>query len=172
MSQSGFTQLYSQNEHAIYGFVYSLLADRNAADDVMQDAMAQLWEHFEEYDPSRPFFPWACRFAYRQVLMRRRRESGRRRFFSESTLEKIAEESPQNRDWEESRLPALQGCLAQLTDRQRELIHHRYSGDIPLSQLADQIGRSVGALYKSLERIRRLLADCVQRKLVAEGIDE
>lgn len=104
--------------------------------------------------------------------MHRRRETNRRRFFSESTLEKIADDAPADRDWEESRLPVLQGCLGQLTADQRELIQHRYHGEMPISDLADQLGRSVDALYKSLERIRKALADCVSRKLVMEGNDE
>ena len=56
MTHEKFTQLYTENERGLYGFVYSLLPNRNAADDVIQAAMVQLWEHFEEYDSARPFF--------------------------------------------------------------------------------------------------------------------
>lgn len=168
MSHERFTQLYAEHEKALYGFVYSLMPDRNAADDVIQAAMTQIWEHLDDYDTVRPFFPWACRFAYRQVLMHRRREGRTRRFFSEATLELLSQDGPPDCDWEESRLAALQSCLSKLSDRQRELVHHRYTGDLPLTELAPRLGRSVSALYKSLERTRKSIADCVSEKL-AEG---
>ena len=172
MSQQRFTQLYSEHEMALYRFIWSLLPDRNAADDVIQAAMAQLWEHFEEYDDSRPFLPWASRFAYRQVLMHRRRESRQRRFFSETTMELLSEDSPPNDDLEGARMAALNACMSQLTDRQRQLIRHRYEGTVPIAELAGNLGQTVSALYKSLERTRRSLADCVSNKLTMEGFHE
>lgn len=161
MSHERFTQLYAENEHALYGFVYSLMPDRNAADDVIQAAMSQLWEHFDQYDPTRRFLPWACRFAYRQVLMHRRSESTRRRFFSETTIELLSADASQTADSDKELMTALHSCRQQLTDHQRELLAHRYDGDMPITELADQLGRNVAALYKSLERIRKSLADCI-----------
>lgn len=172
MSQQRFTDLYAANEMALYRFVWSLIPDRNIADDVIQAAMVQLWEHFDDYDDSRPFYPWACRFAYRQVLMSRRRESARRRFFSETTLELLSEDTPDDSAHEDRRLKALRSCYGELSDRQRELIRHRYSGDVPITQLAEQLGQAVSAIYKSLERTRKSLADCVNRKLTEERVYE
>ena len=172
MSQQRFNDLYAANEAALYRFIWSLVPDRNAADDVIQSAMTQLWEHFDEYDESRPFYPWACRFAYRQVLLSRRRESVRRRFFSEATLELLSEDAPRNVDWEEMRLSALRSCYSELSDRQQELLQHRYNGDVPIKQVADKFGQAVAAIYKSLERTRKSLADCVNRKLADEGLHE
>ena len=85
-----FTELYAAHEQGLYGVVYSLVHSRNDADDVVQETMTQLWEHFGEYDRSRPFFPWASRFAYRQVLMLRRRSSSRRLYLSEEMLNTLA----------------------------------------------------------------------------------
>ena len=172
MTHERFTQLYTENERGLYGFVYSLLPDRDAADDVIQAAMVQLWEHFEEYDSARPFFAWACQFTYRQVLMYRRRESTQRRFFSEATLELLSQDSPLDKDFQESRVEALKKCLNNLTDRQRNILHHRYAGDVPLTELSAQLGQSVNAIYKALERTRSSLVDCVNNKLAAEGHHE
>lgn len=110
-----FTELYIAHEQRLYGFVFSLLHSRNDADDVIQETMTQLWEHFDEYDRSRSFFPWASRFAYRKVLMHRRRESSRRIYLSEEVLNSLAHDYPENADWEESRRRALKSCLAKLT---------------------------------------------------------
>ncbi len=161
-----FTELYAANEHRLYGFVYSLLHSRADADDVIQETMVQLWEHFASYDRSLPFLPWASRFAYRKVLMHRRREASRRIYLSEETLESLAQDYPESQDWEESRRRALKACLAGLTDKQAALLKSRYEDEQTLIELAEEMGRSVNSLYKSLQRIRQGLVECVHRRLV------
>ena len=160
-----FTDLYAAHEQGLYGFVYSLVHSRNDADDVIQETMTQLWEHFGEYDRSRPFFPWASRFAYRQVLMLRRHSSSRRLYLSEEMLSTLAQEYPETADWEESRRRALRLCLTKLTERQSELLRQRYESGQSLVEIADQLSRPVNALYKSLQRIRANLVHCVEREL-------
>lgn len=164
-----FTKLFVENEHAVYGFVFSLLPNRADADDVVQETMTQLWEHFGGYDQSRPFLPWANRFAYRQVLMHRRRQGVRRKFFSEAALEVLASEYPEQPDWGDSRKQALQKCLGKLSDEQLTLIRQRYSDGDSLVDLAEQLDRTVNSLYKSLQRIRKALADCVTGRMAEEG---
>ncbi len=164
-----FSELYVANEQAIYGFVFSLLHSRPDADDVIQETMTQLWEHFDQYDRSRPFLPWANRFAYRQVLMHRRRESIRRIYLSDEVLQSLAEDYPPATDWEESRRRALKACLAKLTERQSELLKCRYESDESLVEIAERIGRTVNSLYKSLQRIRQSLVGCVERRLATEA---
>ena len=166
-----FTQLYAKNEQQVYGFVFSLLHSRPDTDDVIQETMAQLWEHFGEYDRSRPFLPWACRFAYRNVLMHRRKESTRRTYLSEAVLESLAQDYPQDSDWEESRRRALRVCLSNLTAPQSDLVRARYETEESLIQIADRLGRSVNSLYKSLQRIRSRLVDCVEQRLSSEVIE-
>ena len=160
-----FTELYSTHEQRLYGFVYSLVHRRNDADDIIQETMTQLWEHFAEYDRSRPFFPWASRFAYRQVLMLRRRSSSRRLYLSEEVLDTLAQEYPETSEWEESRRRAVRICLTKLTQRQSELLRHRYESGHSLVEIAKQLSRPVNALYKSLQRIRANLVNCVEREL-------
>ncbi len=172
MDDSGhedFTELYAAHELSLYGFVYSLLHNRNDADDVIQETMTQLWERFEDYDRSRPFFPWASRFAYRRVLMHRRRESSRRIYLSEEVLQSLAQDYPEAPDWEESRRRALKECLSKLSERQSELLRCRYEAEESLVDIAGRLDRSVNSLYKALQRVRQSLVGCVQRRLSAEG---
>ncbi len=168
-SHNEFTKLYVAHEQAIYGFVFSLLHSRADADDVIQETMTQLWEHFDQYDRSRPFLPWANRFAYRRVLMHRRRESVRRTYLSDDVLELLAQDYPQASGWEESRRRALRTCLSSLTDEQAGLLKSRYESDEPLVEIAQRIGRSVNSLYKSLQRIRQGLVSCVEMRLNSES---
>lgn len=74
-----FTDQFVQNERALYGYVFSMVANHADTDDIVQSTLIQLWENFEKYNPERPFLPWAFRFAYRQVLMHPRPQRHRHR---------------------------------------------------------------------------------------------
>ncbi len=62
-----FTRHFAEAEGAMKAFAYSLVPNRADAEDVIQETLKSLWEHFDDYDPTRPFLPWANRFVYRQV---------------------------------------------------------------------------------------------------------
>ena len=67
-------------QSALYAYVCSLLGTSAGAADVLHEANVVLWEKAAEYDPSRPFLPWAYRIAYFQVLAHRKRRSRDKRF--------------------------------------------------------------------------------------------
>jgi DNA-directed RNA polymerase specialized sigma24 family protein len=63
------------------------------------------------------------------------------------------------------RVLALRHCLKKIKPDQRALLESRYSGDSKdeLRAFAKRGGRSMDALYKTLERLRELLRACVER---------
>ncbi|HZO61526.1 MAG TPA: sigma-70 family RNA polymerase sigma factor [Gaiellaceae bacterium] len=72
-------------------------------------------------------------------------------------------ETSDGRDLEEEtvRRMMLAGALAQLSDRDRELIALRYGGDLTAAQIAELLGAQTNAievaLHRALARLRRLL---------------
>ncbi len=161
-----FTDLFVENERSLYGYVFSLVANHADTDDIVQRTLIQLWENFEKYDFDRPFLPWAFRFAYRQVLMHRRSEKARRiRFTDEDLIAKIAADYSETPDWENHRRRALKNCLGSLSVEHRQLVRQRYDKGATLDALAKKLQRSPNALYKTMQRIRAVLATCVERRL-------
>ena len=71
-------------------------------------------------------------------------------------------------EWE-TRLQCLEGCLAQLPDAQRSLVEGYYFRRDGVEALATESGRSVGASYKMLQRIRHSLQACIESTVSAEG---
>ena len=59
-----FVRLLARYDREVYRYVLTLLPDHTEAEDVLQETAAALWEKFAEYDSEKPFFPWACRFAF------------------------------------------------------------------------------------------------------------
>ena len=67
------------------------------------------------------------------------------------------------------RAEALRECEEQLPEADRELIRERYATKTTTKQLAERLGRSVGGLHKAIQRIRRTLRECIERKLAARS---
>ena len=59
--------------------------------------------------------------------------------------------------------------LQKLPPRDRELVLTRYERGHGVEEAARRTGRSMDAAYKALNRLRKLLLDCVTNKLAAEG---
>ena len=112
---------------------------------------------------------WACRVAYLEVCNFRRTASRDRLHFSDELLAYLAEDRVDDLRNVNRRMDALRECLQGLGKLQQELLHHAYGSDQSIRQLADRLGKAVQTIYNRLFRIRRLLFDCVERRLAAEG---
>jgi RNA polymerase sigma-70 factor, ECF subfamily len=65
----------------------------------------------------------------------------------------------------DERHEALAGCLQKLAPRDRELVLTRYEPGSGVAEAAQRTGRSMDAAYKALNRLRKLLHDCVTNQL-------
>jgi RNA polymerase sigma-70 factor (ECF subfamily) len=63
---------------------------------------------------------------------------------------------------------ALRGCLLRLSARQRQLLDLRYAHDKSRAEMAELMSLTEDGVKMALRRIRALLADCIQQRLVAE----
>ena len=84
--------------------------------------------------------------------------------------EELAERRAELHPVWESRLQCLEGCLAQLPDESRSLIESYYFGWDGVETLATETGRSVGAIYKMLQRIRYRLQECIEKTVDWKGV--
>ena len=67
------------------------------------------------------------------------------------------------------RLVALEKCLEKLSDRDRKLIEARYVDRTPTDEIATSFCQSRRTMFRNLERVRRLLFDCIDRSVVLGG---
>ncbi len=147
----------------LYACICALLGGTQDARDVLQETNLVLWRKAAEYDPARDFLTWAYAFARFQVLAHLKRNSRDRVVFEDDLFDRIvASVAERNADLEE-RLRALNGCINQLSDGQRDLLHRRYRDGVPVKALAAEVGKSSTAIGVLLHRIRVALARCVRQ---------
>ena len=164
-----FNQLLTGAQSSLYAFICSLLGGTENAHDVIQETNLVLWEKAGQYDPSRKFLPWAFRFAHLQVLAFRKRQQRDRLTFGDDLVDALAAEFTKNVPEVERRLDALDQCLEKLPGPHRNLIRHYYERSNTLAAISQALGKQAGAVTSSLYRIRKALANCVERALRMEG---
>ncbi len=157
--------LIARHQPEIHRYVLTLLPDRMLADDVVQETNLVLWRKAADYDPDRPFLPWALTIALYQVKAARR-DSGRdRHVFDDALLDSLASEAHDSAAGGAELEAALARCLAELSEKQRRLILARYSPGASVQGLAAERRQSPTALSLALMRIRKALETCIERKL-------
>ena len=87
--------------------------------------------------------------------------------FNQEILEAVAQTAATMQEELDERHVALSDCLQKLHQRDRALVLTRYEPGASVEEAARCSGRSLDAAYKALFRIRRLLFDCVTRRMVS-----
>lgn len=164
-----FVQQLTEHQTRLYGYVYSLLSDHSRAADVVQETNLVLWRKLGEFDPDKPFLPWAFGIARFQVMAHLRDRKRDRLLLDAELAEMLSAEAQRQAEQIDSVRAALRACMQLLTPGNRDLIEHRYMRSVSVAEVAAAAERTVGAIKVALLRIRRQLADCVQRRMAAEG---
>ncbi len=160
-----FVELYSRYYPRLQFFLMALLPTANDAADVLQETSLVLWEKFDTYQSGTNFYAWSCTIARLQAMKYRDRVGRSAKLLDEAVLEMLSEEALGDEIDPTASLEALAYCLDRLSERNRELIMRRYQPNASVQELAAETGRSANALSKLLGKIRRLLLECVERKV-------
>jgi len=164
-----FVGLFTLNARRIYGFILSLQPNVADADEIFQETSTVLWRKFEQFESGTDFLAWACQIARYKVMSLRQRVGRERLQFSDEFVENVADESLLAGTALEPRHQALSRCIEKLNQRDRDLLLRRYQEGATTRSIAADVGRSVDAVYKALNRIHEALFQCIQRTLRAEG---
>ncbi len=162
-----FVRLLSRHSSRIFGFILSLMFNRNDADDIFQETSVVLWKRFDEFQEGTNFQAWACRIAYFHVMNFRRKHK-KSRLLSDRALEMIAEDALTHANYAELQEEALTQCLEKLAPGDREIIEQRYFRRLASKEIAKSRSKSIHSIYRSLMRIHSILLRCVKQTLAME----
>ncbi len=165
-----FVPLFVAHEARLRGFLRSLLPRWNAVDDVLQETSLVAWRKFAQFDPATNFMAWACAIARFEALRFLRDQGRDPHVFSDELFELMASEAAAEADALERERTALGRCLQKLPPAQREFLELAYQPGTRFNELANQAGRSVEGVYKSIQRMRSRLLECIQRELREEPL--
>lgn len=163
-----FTGLLTRHHAALMGFILSLRPNWADAEDLLQQASVVMWRKFSEFEPGTSFAAWGCQIARFLVLNHVRKAARDPHVFSEELLDVMSREGAEDVDRLQAQRSALSRCLEKLDARGRGLIAHCYEAGATVKEVADRLGATPNSVYKTLNRLREALLDCVRRTSAGE----
>ena len=172
MDRSQFEERWKAAESKVRAFLAAACRDGALVDDCTQEVAVASWQKRSQFDHQRPFEAWLVGMA-RFVLLRYRRDKARSKvILAPDLIERLEAFASAETPFDEVRPQALAACVQALGERARTLLRIRYETDMPLAEVAQQMGRSHGAIRTALVRIRESLRRCIQDRLSGRPQDD
>tara|TARA_R110002096_G_scaffold169222_6_gene340777 strand:+ start:4431 stop:4961 length:531 start_codon:yes stop_codon:yes gene_type:complete len=162
-----FTRLLLESEPVMLRSILVSVPHRADAREILQETAVALWRQFETYDPARPFLNWAMGFARIETRRFLSRES-RRAQLSEQAMEVLEQEMQGTQEFDSALETHLATCLGKLNEKAQRLVRGYYHEGHSPEILSQRENRSVEAIYKTIQRARRELQACIERKMNSE----
>ena len=83
--------LMTRHQRQIFGYIYTLVPDRSAAEDLLQETSLVVCEKFEEFEEGTDFVSWACQIAYWRVRYSRQKYVRSKVVFDQDIVEVVAQ---------------------------------------------------------------------------------
>ena len=154
-------ELYNGHVDAIYRYVWPRVRDDAVAEDLTAQVFLKALEGLPAYEPSgKPFLAWLYRIAYARVVDHWRKQERRATLPLDDTLPAREPRPGELLEAEDDWITAID-LLAQLTDDQQEVLMLRFIGEMSLSEVAETMGKTLGATkavqHRALASLARLL---------------
>lgn len=169
--RDAFARLFAQHDRWLYSYLVTLLGSTAHAEEVFQEVCVVLWREYEKFQLGTDFVKWAAVIAHNQVRRFRRQQKHMGFQLNEVAFDMLAAEAVERADLFDYRRDALRRCLGKLSASDRSLVQECYQEHkVSLKATAHRLGRPENTVYKALNRIRRVLYECINRTLSAEGL--
>ncbi|MEK0446892.1 MAG: hypothetical protein RLZZ399_2213 [Verrucomicrobiota bacterium] len=164
--QEDFVCLLNAAHGRLLRFVVSLVARRQDAEDILQRASVTMWRRFHQFETGTDFIAWATTIASYEVKNFHRVSGRSKVLFDEELMQTLAHSRVPDLQYCDARLDALEDCVQKLDQSSRGLIDAVYSRGEEVQDLARREGRAPQTFYNRLNVIRRMLTECMRRKVV------
>lgn len=154
--------LLNENERKLAHYVHVLVTDRLDAEDILQACRLTMWKKFNTFEQGTSFLAWGKKIALNQILNYRR--SAKRKplhLVDPEFIASVAKEIDRQSEALSHRSEALKECLGKLPENQRQTIILRYYDGCEINEIATSTGKTEGAVYRLLSRIRASLNECI-----------
>lgn len=157
-----FAQLYENNFERVYAYIARRVRDRNEAEDVTSEVFHQALANLPKFQwRGVPFAAWLFRIAANSIIDRGKR-AAREQALPEGFELPSQAASHVIEDEVEQRARLFQ-MVGRLPEDQRLVISKRFSEEKSIREIADEIGRSEGAVkqlqFRAVQTLRAWLTD-------------
>lgn len=160
-----FGELVARYQTSVFNVCYRLMGERNAAEDLAQEAFIRAYQRLHTFDPARPFGPWMRRVAANVCLnhlalhpppVMSLEDELDEPFDSERANPEAALEQAQSAE-------AVRAALLELPAHYRAVLELRHFQEMRYDEMATALKIPVSDVKSHLFRARKLLAKKLMR---------
>ncbi len=162
--EKAFSDIVEQYGALMLRTAMMIVADRDIAEDVVQDAFIQAWHHLPDLREAGALRPWLMRIVVNQCISFKRRLARTTAFVRQSLSEQEIDLTAQIADHHKGRLERdwdLANAIDKLPTKQRVVIVLHYYNGMTLPEMAKVLQTSENTLKKriqaALNNLRRVL---------------
>ena len=160
---------YMAERHALLGFIYGMIRDLAAAEDILQEVWLRLADAAERDEPIADPGRW-CRGVAKNLILHYWRDRQAAKVVADSELLDLVEQAMnETQDHGAERRHALMECIDRLPKQSKRLLQLKYDRGLTFAAMAELLQRTRDGLKMALCRVRQALLECVERRLEAEG---
>jgi len=162
---SAWTEVYRN----VFACALSVVADRQDAEDVIQQTCAVLWEKYDEFEPGTNFNKWAATIAFKTAkafVRQKRRHNGYG--LSDHILAKVVKVRTASSELIELRRENLRKCISRLNVAEQKFLLDCYRPRRSLVKFARATQIPLGTIHTRLKRLRQRLSHCIQLRMKQE----
>lgn len=161
--QEALTQLYEANFDKIYRYVALKIGDRFEAEDITQQVFINAIESISRFKwQGTSFSAWLYRIAHNQIVDYLRRKTKRPMVPLEKAATKSSNEDPSATAELNVDIARVAGAMKKLTKAQREVISLRFASELSITEVAETMGKSEGAIkalqHSAILSLRKIMA--------------
>lgn len=147
-----FGMLVEQYRSILFGTAYLMIRDRGLAEDVVQEALIQMWRHLPSLRLHSSFKAWLMRIMVNEVKQQlRKKQVPTVPLEQASEVESDSDEVETTLIHDEER-EQLKQALEKLPSEQREILVLRYFSELTVPEIAAVTGQREGTIKSRLSR--------------------
>jgi RNA polymerase sigma-70 factor, ECF subfamily len=143
---------------------YGIVKDQDIAEDAVQNALIQAWQHLPDLRDQGALRPWLMRIVVNQCINFKRQFARSTKFLQQSFAEYVTERASQEADEAEGRVEGkwdLAHAIGELPAKQQAVITLHYFQGMTLPEMSQMLQTSENTLKKRIQaalgNLRRLL---------------
>ncbi|MBI3832041.1 MAG: sigma-70 family RNA polymerase sigma factor [Planctomycetes bacterium] len=166
--EARFAEILESTQTHIRAYVAGMGVPTVDVDDIAQEVFMEVYRNLEGIPPDVPPIRWLKGIAKNLCLNYFRRESRRKLRMKMEALAEVLDNTPATFDEIEAyedAIKALNGCLQQLSEKNRQMLTMRYKEGQTSESIAGHFETTAEAVRITLFRLRSKLKDCVTKSL-------
>lgn len=157
------SELYRRHVDVVYRYIWARVRDETVAEDLTAQVFLKALEGLPTYqDTGKPFLAWLYRIAYARTVDHWRQQERRVEVPLDEALPTGEPRPGALLEMEDDWVVAVD-LMAKLTDDQQAVLMLRFIGEMSLAQVAETLGKTVGAAkaiqHRALASLARMLQD-------------